>query len=171
MADTLAETLEQQYERLATRYQELRHVHPSERTADQAAELRVINQQLTTLLSTPPAGYALPKVAADLITHAKVNGWLARTQWTYPGFTGQPYVKVEVGRRLTGDESPLYRGTHWLFVLTWHSRGCSPGKLRMFGNGLAETPENPASHDGPSVKAIRAVITDNPAPDAVLALF
>ncbi|MFF8784725.1 hypothetical protein [Streptomyces sp. NPDC015125] len=172
MAAMLTETLEQQYDQLATRYQDLRRIHPDERTADQKTQLQELNQKLAAILATPPAGYSLPKVAADLIDHAKAHGWLAQAQWTYPGFTGEPHVKVKVGRRLTEDERPLYRGTHWLFTLTWHSRDCSPGKVRKFGSGLAATPDNPALHDGPSIKAIRAVIADNPAPDAApLALF
>lgn len=153
----------QKYNRLASEYEALRHVHPDDRTAGQAARLPVLARELSAILAVPPAGYALPKLATDLMAHAVGHGWKAAAQWSAPDYDDDPFVRVDVGRRLDG----LERGSHWLYQLTWHSRGCSPGKFRLFGSGLAETPGGSSGwHDAPSVKAIRAVITANPGPDA-----
>lgn len=49
-----------------------------------------------------------------------------------------------------------------LHRLSWHSRGCPPGRLRLYGV-TATTPDHPTWHDGPSLRAIREVITAHPA--------
>ncbi|MFI8942688.1 hypothetical protein [Streptomyces syringium] len=111
-----------------------------------------------------PDGYSLPEAATALIAHARAYGWLAKAYWTPGDATSSPFVSVEVGRRLTEAEREQHRGPHWLYRLTWHSRGCPPGRLRRFGSGLAATPDSPAPHPAPSVQRIREIITAHPAP-------
>ncbi|MGA5130827.1 hypothetical protein ACPCTO_13560 [Streptomyces olivoreticuli] len=119
--------------------------------------------------SPAPDGYALPKAAADLVAHATAHGWLSRVGWA-ADISNAPLVHVAVGRRMTPDEQEQAEdrgeyGDRWCYELTWHSRDCAPGRLRLFGRPLAHTPEQPRWHDGPSVKGIRQVIADNPAPE------
>lgn len=110
-----------------------------------------------------PAGYALPKAASDLITHAGTHGWATLVAWS-PGApsSGGPSLTVQVGRRLHAGEQPDARGDRWLYCLTWHSRDCAPGKLRLFGRILAQTPDAPWDHYGASIRAVRQVIAQNP---------
>lgn len=103
---------------------------------------------------TPPDGYELPKVARELVEHAKAQGWLTGILWTPEAYDGEPYVAVHVGRKV-GDR-------RWYFKVTWHSRDCDPGKLRKFGAGLESTPDHPKWRDGRSIKSIRQVISNNP---------
>lgn len=119
-----------------------------------------------------PAGYALPKQAADLIAHAEANGWLARATWIAGDYTGEPFVCVDVGRMLADGESPVHltdpyaqvRGDKWAYCVTWHSRYARPGQLKLFRRPGAFTPWRPTYHDGPSVKGIRLMISSFPDP-------
>ena len=147
------------YEQLATEYQALRHIQPRDRTDKDRHRLTELTAELRALLATPPHGYTLPTTAADLITHAHAHGWDAWAQWAPDGGTsGGPFVTVHTGRVRSAAD-----GDRWHYQITWHSRDCPPGRVRLF-SGLASTPDHPASHDAPSVKDIRAVITANPAP-------
>ncbi|MBI0296752.1 hypothetical protein JBE04_20385 [Streptomyces sp. PRKS01-29] len=174
MATTAAETLEQEYHRLLA---ERANIQATARAAGETSteareQMTAVMDRLREILAIPPDGYTLPTPAAKLIAHAHAHGWLGETQWTAPGWHGEPFVAVKVGRRMEPGELEYSRSDVWLYQLTWHSRGCPPGKLRLFGSGLSRTPENPATHDAPSIKAITAVITQHPGPDAAsLALF
>lgn len=163
---TATETTAQKYDRLASEFGGLRHVHPGERTGEQKARLGALAKELGAILATPPAGYELPKIAVDLMAHAREYGWLTSSQWSAPSYVGEPFVKVEVGRKLDEQEREQRRGDRWLYRLTWHSRDCAPGRVRLFGSGSASTPDygSAEQHDAPSVKAIRAVIAANPGP-------
>ncbi|MFD9442100.1 hypothetical protein [Streptomyces sp. NPDC060001] len=159
----VVETSEAESERLAYDMARLRRIHPSERTEAQREELRVANARLVELCSVPPEGYSTPKAAADLMAFAESHGWRTSAVWTALGYEGEPFLTVQVGH-LVGDESrEQYRGDRWVYSLTWHSRDCAPGKTRRFGQGTAQTPDKPATHGAPSVKAIRDVIAANPA--------
>jgi hypothetical protein len=160
------ETPSQRYSRIDMALYYLRKIHPSERTEEQREELRSLQASMDELLAAPPAGYTVPKAVTDLLAHAKAHGWLARASWTPPNYEGEPFLRVEVGRLVTDEEREEYRGDRWMYSLTWHSRDCAPGKVKRFGQGTAVTPDDPATHYAPSVKAIRAVIADNPAPVA-----
>lgn len=115
-----------------------------------------------------PAGYALPKLAADLIEHAVVNGWKTAAEWHSNG--GETFVHVRVARMLITGEEPVdpadpyatVRGDRWRYGLTWHSREAKPGQLKLFRGTLAQTPWHPQWADGPSVKGIRWVISRHP---------
>lgn len=117
-----------------------------------------------------PAGYTLPKAAADLIEHARENGWLARATWVHGDDIAEPFVGVYVGRLLLDGEEPVdasdpyapVRGDRWAYRVTWHSRDAKPGRVKLFRKSLAITPWCPARHDGPSVKGIRDVISRHP---------
>lgn len=159
-----AETLSRRYNRLDMELYTLRRIVPEERTSEQKAQMLKLHAELREILATPPAGYSLPKAAADLMAFAEAHGWLSMAQWTSPDYIGDPYVKVQVGRHLTDEEREQYRGTRWLFELTWSSRDCAPGKVRRWRAGLAWTPDNPAAHDSPSVKKIRETIAAHPTP-------
>lgn len=158
------ETREQEYDRLTT---ELADIRTAARRGTAKADIRrrhtAIQARLRQILATPPNGYTLPTTAAKLVEHAEAHGWRTSVQWTPPGYNNAPFVVVQVGRRLTEAEAAEYRSDKWVFSLTWHSRDCAPGKLRLFGSGLAYTPDHPAAHDAPSIKAVRAVITAHPA--------
>lgn len=164
---TTAETLEQEYTRLLSdRYRlgkELRETG-ADAPAVRAA-LRKATARLREITAIPPAGYTLPKAAAGLMATAREHGWTAIAQWTPPGYDGEPFVKVHVGRGLHPGEQPDARGNGWHYQLTWHSRDCGPGRVRLFGRCLAETPDQPWTHDGPSVTRVRAVIQQYPAPE------
>jgi hypothetical protein len=165
MTETTTElTLVERYRRLDFEHYTLRRVEPDERTADQRARLVAVHHELREILAAPPAGYELPKAATDLLAFAEAHGWMAQAQWTSPEYDGEPYVSVQVARRVTEAERDQYRGDRWSYQLTWHSRDCAAGKVRRFGSGTAITPGSPSTHDAPSVKAIRAVIEANPAP-------
>jgi hypothetical protein len=160
---TSTETAAARYNRLSAEFAALRRIVPDKRTAEQGARLGELNKELRALAAIPPDGYELPRIAADLMAHAVAHGWLAAAAWTAPDYAGEPFVRVKVGRMLTELERDQHRGDRWHYSLTWHSRGCTPGKVRLFGSGLATTPDSPAHHDAPSIKGIRAVIEANPA--------
>ncbi|MFE9003171.1 hypothetical protein ACFYOY_13665 [Streptomyces sp. NPDC007875] len=178
MATAPVETMEQEYDRLLEeRTAIIAAAKAAGSTSDQAREqMTEVMDRIREILAIPPDGYTLPPQAAKLIAHAHAHGWQGETQWTPPGWEREedrePFVLVKVGRRMEPGELEYSRSDVWLYQLTWHSRGCPPGKLRLFGAGKCRTPENPATHDAPSVKAIAAVITQHPGPDAArLALF
>lgn len=179
MATAAAETLEQEYDRLLDeRAAIISAAKAAGSTSDQAREqMTAVMDRIRDILAIPPAGYTLPPQAAKLIAHAHAHGWQGEAQWTPPGWERQdlePFVLVKVGRWMEPGELEYSRSDMWLYKLTWHSRDCPPGKLRLSGSGLCRTPEYPAAetHDAPSIKAITAVITQHPGPDAApLALF
>lgn len=162
---TATETLAQECNRLTGEDAELsaavRKVGAA--TPEQTERQREIRTRLRELRAIPPAGYELPKMAADLVAHAEAHGWLSLVQWTPPDYVGDPFVGVQVGRRVTEADGYLGLGNCWKYQLTWSSRDCAPGKVRLWRKGLAETPESPAATDAPSIKAIRAVIEQHPA--------
>jgi hypothetical protein len=166
---TITETAADEYARLSGEDAELsaavRKVGTA--TSEQIERQREIRARLRELHAAPPAGYALPKLAADLVAHAEAHGWTTLTQWTALGYGGAPFVTVQVGRLVTEADGYLGLGDRWTYKLTWHSGGCAPGKVRLFGNGIAITPDNPGAGYAPSVKAIRAVISEHPAPEAI----
>lgn len=167
---TPTETLAERYARLQDEHYHLRRIHRDQRTPADRTAMANLAEQLAAILATPPAGYTLPAAAQRLIDHATGHGWQALVQW-YPApggdETAEPFVQVCVGRYLTATEQAAedHRGPRWQYLLTWHSRGCPPGRLRRFGQGLAETPTHPATHDAPSLTAITNVITAHPGSD------
>lgn len=166
---TATETLAQEYTRLAHEQAEL---SAAARKAGAYPEgdrqrFREISRRIREILAVPPEGYALPKLAVDLVAHAEAHGWVSLAQWTAPDYEGEPFVSVQVGRQLRDGEMPGARGDKWVYKLTWHSRDCAAGKVRLFRGSSAVTPDQPAYSDGPSVKAIRAVIEQHPAPEVV----
>ncbi|MCX4912885.1 hypothetical protein [Streptomyces sp. NBC_00687] len=136
-------------------------------TPEQKQRHREIQRRLAEIVAIPPDGYALPKIVADLMEFARERGWKTLVQWTAPGYDDDPFVTVEVGRKLTEQEAKVYRSDTFHFRLTWHSRDCEPGKVKKFGSGTAQTPDHPQWRDGPSVRKIREIIHAHPAPDAV----
>lgn len=121
-----------------------------------------------------PTGYSVPRLAADLMAHATSQGWVSKALWTHGPGVSEPFLRVQVGRLLLASEAlpvdavdpyATVRGDRWVYSVTWHSRGCAPGKLQLFRRALASTPWVPAMHDGPSVKGIREVIARHPGPD------
>lgn len=165
---TATETLEQEYDRLLGERGELgARLRKSEGgPTEDREQLRRVARRIREIVAIPPAGYELPKLAVDLVAHAEAHGWLSLVEWTPPDYEGEPYVSVQVGRQLAEGELPDEPGRKWIYQLTWHSRDCAPGKVRRFRAGLARTPDRPMPHDGPSVKAIRAVIEQHPKPGA-----
>ena len=161
---TTTETLGQEYNRLLGEQAQLSAA--ARRTGSISPQDKQRHSEVTRrireILTTPPQGYELPKLAADLVAHAEAHGWLSLVQWTPPDYPGEPFVSVQVGRRLQEGEMPDARGDKWVYKLTWHSRGCAVGKVRLFVRGTAATPDSPADSDAPSVKEIRAVIAANP---------
>ncbi|MFJ4879725.1 hypothetical protein ACIP93_31605 [Streptomyces sp. NPDC088745] len=95
----------------------------------------------------PPRGYALPKAAANLLSHAEDHGWAAAQAWTpyEDGFT----LNVRVSRAVDD-------GLGWQFDLSWF---CAPGVARRTRFGLSRSPDRRGLYDTPSVKAILGVIT------------
>lgn len=170
MITVTTETLTQEHNRLLDEQAELRAAARGtggQLDAEGRARYAAISRRLRELRAIPPAGYELPKMAADLVAHAEAHGWLSLVQWTPPDCVGDPFVGVQVGRRVTEADGYLGLGNCWKYQLTWSSRDCAPGKVRLWRKGLAETPESPAATDAPSVKAIRAVIERHPAPEAI----
>lgn len=163
---TTLETPAQEYTRLTNERGELAAAlrKAGDTSPESRAQLAAVDRRLHELVAAPPSGYALPKTAVYLVAHAQVHGWLTLVQWTPPDYTGEPFVSVQVGRLLRAGEQSDARGDRWTYNLTWHARGCAPGRVRLFGRRLAATPEQPWLHDGPSVKAICAVIAQHPAP-------
>lgn len=153
------ESLKREYERLSDEM----HVIQSQTlkggpTLDRFREIRA---RLCEILASPPEGYALPSAAETLISHARTHGWKTSVEWTSTGGR-EVFATVRVGRRVLPEETTGFRGDRWKFSYTWHSRGCAPGRLRLFGSGLAETPSSPRTHDAPSLKKTRQIIHDNP---------
>lgn len=165
----IVETPAEESSRLAYVLSRVERIRPSERTEAQRAELRSANARLVELHSVPPEGYRTPKAAAELIAFAELHGWRTSALWTSIGYAGDPFLNVEVGHLVPDEEREEYRGDRWVYSLTWHSRDCAPGKTRRFGQGTAQTPDNPATHGAPSVKGIRDVIAANPAAVSVAA--
>jgi hypothetical protein len=163
------ETPAQRYERLDAALCTLGKVHPNERTEEQREQLRELKASMEELLSTPPEGYAVPKAVTDLLAHATAHGWRTSAVWTALGYEGEPFLRVQVGRLVSEDDREDYRGDRWVYSLTWHSRGCAQGKVKRFGQGTAVTPDQPATHYAPSVKAIRETIAAHPVAVAVAA--
>jgi hypothetical protein len=156
---TTTETPTEQYRCLMSQYEHLRRIHPDRRTFEETATYQATCAQLAEIDATPPAGYTLPAAAARLVEHARAHQWQARVQWPRPDSTDDPSVKVMVGRLMTPAERDEYGlGDRWQYFLTWSSRDCPPGRLRLFGSGIARTPDQPADHGAPSVRAITAVI-------------
>ncbi|MEW1547546.1 hypothetical protein [Streptomyces tsukubensis] len=118
-----------------------------------------VSRRLREILAVPPAGYALPSAAEALTACALANGWITLVQWTPPGWEDEPSVRVHLARKAPPNRDS---GLVWYYRLTWHSRGCQPGRVRLFGRGLAQTPDRPGEHDAPSLRALRAVIDQNP---------
>jgi hypothetical protein len=158
------ETLEREYSRLVDEQGELSAAarEAGGFTPEDRNRFREVTLRLRELHATPPAGYALPKLAADLVAYAETHGWTTLVQWTALGYDGAPFVTVQVGRLTTEADGYLGLGDRWTYKLTWHSGGCAPGKVRLFGSGVAVTPESPGAGSAPSVRAIRAVIEQHP---------
>ena len=74
-----------------------------------------ITKRIREIIATPPQGFELPKLAADLVTHAEAHGWLSLVQWTPPDYSGEPFVTVQVGRQLREGELPDARGGKWIY--------------------------------------------------------
>lgn len=163
----MTETAAQRFVRVNDEYHSLLHIRPGDRTDAHKESLRSLRAELVAIVAVPPEGYSLPAAAQALVDDAERSGWRALVQWTPPGYEGEPFVRVQVGRRLSEDElnsGAYFRGTGWNYSLTWHSRGCSPGKVRLFGRGGSTTPDMlpEQSTDAPSVRVIRGVIRNNP---------
>lgn len=162
-----AETPLQEYRRLADEIDRETAAHAASPQAEASPQLRAAVLRMREILATPPQGYALPPAAAGLVAHAESHGWQALVRWTSPDFDGEPFVRVIVGRKaVDADYTGGMRGPVWRYSLSWHSRGCKPGRVRLFGSGVAETPNSPQPRDAPSVKKIREIISDHPAPSA-----
>lgn len=166
---TTTETPAQQYERLHDEHYHLRRIHPTDRTPADYTAMSRLADQLAAILTVPPAGYTLPSAAQRLIDHATAHAWQGIAQWYPPpgqDDDAEPQLRIIVGRYLTTEEqaAEYHRSNKWQYTLTWHSRGCAPGRLALFGQGLAVTPDDPAVGCAPSVTAITAVITAHPGP-------
>jgi len=164
---TATETIAEEYGRLCDEDAELSAAvrKAGAATPEQVQRQRELRVRLRELHAIPPEGYELPKLAADLVAHAEAHGWVSLVEWTSPDYDGEPFVTVQVGRKLQAGEMSDARGDKWIYKATWHSRGCAPGKVRLFRGTSAVTPEHPMYGDGPSIKAIRAVIEQHPAQD------
>lgn len=169
MTDT-AETPAARYTRLYDQHYHYRRIRPEHRTPAHYQAMADLADQIAAILAVPPAGYTLPPAAQRLIDHAHAHGWQGITQWYPPPGQGEdeePLVRVCVGRYCTeAEQAEHHRGAKWQYVLTWHSRDCPPGRLRLFGQGLAETPDHPAVHGAPSIAAITNIITAHPGSSA-----
>ncbi|UQA91044.1 hypothetical protein [Streptomyces halobius] len=159
---TAAETPAQEYDRLSYEYRRLLNL--PDRSPEQEARLQQVYARLRAIRATPPDGYTLPTAAAQLVAHAEAHGWQALVHWPAPGYDGDVSVHLKIGRRAAPGELEYARSDMWIYELTWHSRDCPPGKLRLFGRILARTPQNPATHEAPSVRAVREVIAAHPEP-------
>ncbi|MFF0166798.1 hypothetical protein [Streptomyces prasinus] len=102
------------------------------------------------ITDTAPKGYALPKPVAGLFALAEANGWTAQQAWAPrdDGFV----LNARVGR--AADE-----GRRWQYDLSYF---VAPGVARRTPFGTSVTPDRPAPHDTPPLKAIRAAITGHP---------
>ncbi|MFC7794588.1 hypothetical protein [Streptomyces cinereoruber] len=106
------------------------------------------------MATTTPTGYTIPAAATRLLGTATTAGWRTLTNWTPASNTNLPFLTIQVGRR-----GP--NGRVWHYQITWGSYGCVPGRVRL-SSSLARTPNSPQWHNGPSLKAIHAVITQHP---------
>ncbi|MFG3429349.1 hypothetical protein [Streptomyces californicus] len=109
------------------------------------------------LAAITPDGWELPKAVQELLAHAERHGWHSARGWTARG-ADEMLLKVVIGRATLPSDGPS-RGTQWRFELTW---SCVPGSARRVRAGLARTPDRPQWHDAPSVRKIRALISDHP---------
>lgn len=107
------------------------------------------------ITDTAPAGYALPKPVAELFASALANGWATRQAWAPRDEGFVMNVRVE---RASDD------GAKWQYDLSYF---VAPGVARRTPFGLCVTPDRRAQHDTPSIKAIRTVIEQHPAPEAI----
>ncbi|MFI8085954.1 hypothetical protein ACIF6L_34830 [Kitasatospora sp. NPDC086009] len=122
-----------------------------------------VTRRLLVLMERPPAGYTLPRAAADLLACAYLSGWDSQHAWTVePGV--EPHVKVIVRRVLTREEAAERRMDRWTYELCWHSRGCAPGRVRLFGQITARTPDSPVIHTVASIRHVRRAILSNSIP-------
>lgn len=170
MRDTGTETVAAEYDRLCTEGHRL--AAQATRTPEDRARAVQISARLRAIRATPPPGYTLPSMATALIAHATAHGWQTLAQWTPAagldeGGRQEPFVTVQVGRRLTADElaaraEKFFQGPHWLYSATWWSRGLPHGRLRLH-RVSAETPDAPACHEV-SLRTAREAITAHPAP-------
>lgn len=98
---------------------------------------------------TAPEGYTLPKPVADLFTLAETHGWTTQQAWMPKddGFV----LSLRVSR-----------SGGWKYDLTYF---LAPGVARQTRFGLCRTPQRPAPHGTPSLKAITTVIRANPVLD------
>ncbi|MFD7980265.1 hypothetical protein [Streptomyces sp. NPDC059071] len=107
------------------------------------------------MTTTAPSGYTVPPAATKLLAAATAAGWRTLSHWTPAApSSGGPSLRVQVGRL-----SP--NGRRWHYQIVWHARGCAPGRVRLF-SCIASTPTHAQWHNGPSLKAIHAVIAQHP---------
>ncbi|TLQ39443.1 hypothetical protein [Streptomyces marianii] len=109
------------------------------------------------LAAITPGGWEIPKAVQELLAHAESHGWRSARAWT-PRGADEMLLKIVIGRDTHLCDPPA-RGTQWRFELTW---SCVPGSARRAGAGLARTPDRPQWHDAPSVRRIRALISEHP---------
>lgn len=127
---------------LATALERDAALTPAEQHARDATERRL----RAGITDTAPAGYALPKPLAALFALAEANGWTAQQAWgpRDDGYTVNARVSRPGG---------------WQYDLSYF---LAPGTARRTSFGLCRTPDRPAPHDTPSLKAITTVIRANP---------
>ncbi|WP_431977615.1 hypothetical protein [Micromonospora haikouensis] len=101
----------------------------------------------------------MPRAAAQLLDTARAAGWRILAV-THQDSGGAPYLKVQVAHPRPPRHSPDGPNVWW-YEATWHTRGT--GTYRLFGSTSARTPQRPARHDGPSLRAIRTLIHANAA--------
>jgi hypothetical protein len=142
----------QEYADLEKLFHQLKAIHPGVRNLEL---FRKTVDRLAEIDATPPDGYSLPAAAQKLVDCATAHGWRHSIRWTYPGYEGDPFVRVLIGR--VGDDTG-----NWEIQYTWHSRGCDVGKVRLFGHGLMTSPGHQVSYSAPSLTAARKLIVDNP---------
>ena len=171
---TATETVTEEYERLFAERDNLAAAVRAAGAVEPEVRARYdqVMDRLRGILAEPPNGYAVPKQASDLLAFAESHGWMTGVQWTPPNWADEVYVRVRVGRRISEAEQEAagLRSDAWLFEITYHERGCPPGQLKKFGSGRARTPDRGAAEEqpAPSLKAIRTVIEQHPAPTGVV---
>lgn len=153
-----------EYEQISIEHATL-HRLGAARTPLQQQRYEHLGRRLREILATPPHGYSLPPAAATLVDHARAAGWRAEVCWVPADGLTEVHVRIQVGRRIQPGELDDPPGPMWLYELTWHSRGCPPGRVRRFGRILARTPEQPAVHEVGSVRAVEEAIGRYPAPE------
>jgi hypothetical protein len=121
---------------------------------------RKLQRAAQKLAAVTPDGWEVPAAVASLVKHAKENGWRTALAWAPDG--DFMLLSVAIGRAVT-EADGLSRGTRWKYDLRW---SCSQGSASRTRAGLAQTPEHPQWHDAPSLKKIREVIAEHPAPSA-----